>query len=154
MEVGERQEARVQKGGEDGWHSGWAKTFSVCLSLGFEILNIWFTITLSGRGLSYGAAAASLFVFIVYGFEILIFCWKTNKAKWSGGMNYGLCISCFWSIEHNYAHAHIPLEVMFGMGCLCVFARVSYSFLYNAVKTRIWTQQNGQSYNAKRVLFK
>lgn len=36
-----------------------------CLSLWFEIFNIWFTITLSGLGLSYGAAVASLFVLLI-----------------------------------------------------------------------------------------
>lgn len=48
---------------EDGWHSGLDKEL-VCFSLCFEILNIWFTITLSGLGLSYGATVASLFVLL------------------------------------------------------------------------------------------
>lgn len=33
-------------------------------SLWFKILNIWSTITLSGLGLSYGAAVGSLFVLL------------------------------------------------------------------------------------------
>lgn len=36
-----------------------------CLRLQFEIFNIWFTIMLSGLGLSYGAAVASLFVLLI-----------------------------------------------------------------------------------------
>lgn len=49
----------------------------------FEIWNIWFTITLSGRGVSYDAAAASLFVllFMVVKYEFIF--WETNKTKWS-----------------------------------------------------------------------
>lgn len=43
------------------------------LSLWFEILNIWFTIMLSGLGLSYDAAVASLVCAVDHGFEILIF---------------------------------------------------------------------------------
>lgn len=54
----------VKRRGEDGWHSGRTKSSSVCFSLWFEILNIWFTITLSGLGLSYGAAVASPFVLL------------------------------------------------------------------------------------------
>ena len=34
------------------------------LVYGFKILNIWFTITLSGLSLSYGAMEASLLVFL------------------------------------------------------------------------------------------
>lgn len=38
--------------------------FFFSFTLWLEILNIWFTITLSGLSLSYGAMEASLFVFL------------------------------------------------------------------------------------------
>lgn len=47
-----------------------AKSVSLYFSLQFKILDIWFTITLSGPGLSYGFCVC----FLVYGFEILTFC--------------------------------------------------------------------------------
>lgn len=58
------ERVKERRRGEDGWHSGWTKSLSVCFTLWFEILNIWFTITLSGLGLSYGAAVASPFVLL------------------------------------------------------------------------------------------
>lgn len=47
----------------------------------FEIWNIWFTITLSGRGVSYDAASLFVLLFMVVKYEFIF--WETNKTKWS-----------------------------------------------------------------------
>lgn len=52
---------------EDGW-------MPVCFCLCSEILSIWFTITLSGPGPELWSHDGFSVCFLVYGFEILIFC--------------------------------------------------------------------------------
>lgn len=81
----EEKNTRVQRGGgEDGWHSGWTKSLSVCFSLWFEILNIWFTITLSGLGPELWCRGGLSVCFVVYGFEILIFCCRLIRLSGLG----------------------------------------------------------------------
>lgn len=78
----EEKEVRGKERRVDSTH--WTKSLSVYFSLWFEILNIWFTITLSGLGPELWCRGGFSVCFVVYGFEILIFCCRVIRLSGLG----------------------------------------------------------------------